>query len=495
MSRLFTTRPGDDGLPGPERRLAVLALILGTLMAVVDVTMINIALPSIARDLDVSAARAVWVTNLYQIVCAAFLLVCASFSEMVSRRRLYVAGLALFVLASLGAALARSLEWLLVFRALQGLGAAATLSIGPSLYRSIFPTRLLGSALGLSALVVAGGYAAGPALGGLVLSVLSWPWLFALHLPLGLVSLWLAWRALPRETGRRGGFDGRGALGSVIMLGSFFLAMDTLGHAAPLWQSLAWLALSVVSGALFLRRQRRASHPLLPPRLFQVARFRLAVSASGLAFVGQGLAFVALTFLFQQEMGLSPLHTAWLFTPWPVAIMLVGPMAGRLADRVNPSVMASLGLVLLMLGLASLALLPPGAGLLDSLWRMALCGIGFGLFQPPNNREMMTSAPRELSTSASGVLSTTRTVGQSLGVALVGAFLAASAPVQMTLWIGCFACLLALLASLARMPLAGAAQGHGQPSAAAPPEQGAEQQGTMAAHPLSRSPHEHPGRH
>ncbi|KAA0012172.1 MFS transporter [Billgrantia pellis] len=466
MSRLFSSRPGDDGLPGPERRLAVLALILGTLMAVVDTTMINIALPSIARDLEVSAARAVWVTNLFQIVCAAFLLVCASFSEMVSRRRLYVGGLALFVLASLGAALSRSLELLLVFRALQGLGAAATLSIGPSLYRSIFPTRLLGSALGLSALVVAGGYAAGPALGGLMLSVVSWPWLFALHLPLGLCALWLAWRALPRETTRRGGFDGRGALGSVIMLGSFFLAMDTLGHDAPLLQSLAWLLLSFVTGYLFLRRQRRASHPLLPPRLFLEPRFRLAVSASGFAFVGQGLAFVALSFLYQQEMGFSPLHTAWLFTPWPLAIMLVGPVAGRLADRANPSVMASAGLVLLMLGLASLALLPAEAGLADSLWRTALCGIGFGLFQPPNNREIMTSAPRELSTSASGVMSTTRTVGQSLGVALVGVFLAVGSPVQMTLWVGCLACVLSLAASLARMSLAGIAQRYQQSASA-----------------------------
>lgn len=458
MSRLFDSRPDDDGLPGPERRLAVLALILGTLMAVVDTTMVNIALPSMAADLGVSASRVVWVTNLFQVVCAAFLLVFAALSELVSRRRLYAAGVALFTLAALGSALAPNLETLLLFRALQGLGAAATLSIGPSLYRSIFPSRLLGSALGLSALVVAGGYAAGPTLGGLVLSVASWPWLFALHVPLGLCASWLAWRALPREAGRRDGFDWRGALCSVAMLAGLFLGLDGVGHGAPAWQVLGWLALSLLSAVLFLQRQRRARHPLLPLSLFAERRFTLAVSASGLAFVGQGLAFVALSFLYQQEMGFTPLETAWMFTPWPLAIMLVGPLAGQLADRVNPSLLSSGGLVLLLLGLAALAGLDAGAGVVDSLWRTALCGLGFGLFQPPNNREMMASVPRERSARASGVMSTTRTVGQSLGVALVGAFLAAGAPVQATLWAGAGACVLSLAASLGRVSLAGRAQ-------------------------------------
>jgi MFS transporter, DHA2 family, multidrug resistance protein len=458
MSRLFDSRPGDDGLPGPARRLAVLALVLGTLMAVVDTTMVNIALPSIATGLEVSASRAVWVTNLFQISCAAFLLVFAALSELVSRRRLYVAGVGVFTLASLGSALSTSLESLLVFRALQGLGAAATLSIGPSLYRSIFPSRLLGSALGLSAMVVAAGYAAGPAIGGLVLSVADWPWLFALHLPLGVIAVVLAWRALPRETGRRGGFDMAGALLSVAMLGGFFMAMDSVGHQAPAWQVVVWLALSIAAAWGFLRRQRRATHPLLPLDIFAEPRFSLALTAQGTAFVGQGLAFVALSFLFQQEMGFSPLETAWLFTPWPLAIMLVGPRAGRLADRVNPSLLASTGLSLLLAGLVSLAWLDAGAGVVDVLWRMLLCGVGFGLFQPPNNRELMSTVPRERSASASGAMSTSRTVGQSLGVALVGAFLAAGAPVQATLWVGGAACLVALSASLARTPLAGAAQ-------------------------------------
>ncbi|RAW08401.1 MFS transporter [Halomonas elongata] len=457
MSRLFATREGDDGLPGPERRLAVLALIFGTTMAVVDATMINLALPSIAADLEVASASAVWVTNIFQVTCAAFLLVFSGLSEVVGRRRLYVAGLALFAVSAAGSALSRDLDTLLAFRALQGLGAAATLSIGPSLYRTIFPSRLLGSALGLSSLVVATGYTAGPAIGGLVLSVADWPWLFALPVPIGVVAVILAWRALPREPGRRGGFDAAGAGCSILALGALFLAMDGVGHQTPVWQSLGWLALSLVVAGLFVWRQRRAPHPLLPLTLFRQRRFSLAVSASGLAFIGQGLAFVALSFLYQQGMGFSPLKTAWLFTPWPLAIMVAGPLAGRLADRVNPSLLSCLGLVVLIAGMIALADLEAEAGVVDCLWRTALCGLGFGIFQPPNNRELMASVPAERSANASGVMSTTRTVGQALGVALVGACLSVGAPVQTALWGGAVAGGLALLASFGRVSLAGEA--------------------------------------
>ena len=153
-------------------------------------------------------------------------------------------------------------------------------------------------------------------------------------------------------------------------------------------------------------------------------------------------------------MGFSPLETAWLFTPWPLAIMFVGPVAGRLADRINPSILSSTGLSLLIIGLIALALVDESTGVAGSLWRTALCGIGFGLFQPPNNREMMGSLPPERSANVSGVMSTTRTVGQSFGVALVGAALALGWPVQVTLWLGAITTLLALLASVARMPLA-----------------------------------------
>ncbi|WNL39411.1 MFS transporter [Halomonas sp. PAMB 3232] len=454
--RLFETRPGDDGLPGRERALALLALMTGTTMAVMDTTMVNLALPTIAEDLGASASRSVWITNIFQVVCAAFLLVFAGLSELITRRRLYLLGLAIFVGASIGAALSRHLETLLVFRALQGLGAAATLSIGPSLYRMIFPTRLLGSALGLSALIVAAGYSAGPTVSGAILSFADWPWLFALNVPLGLCSLYFAATALPRETPRSGAFDIAGALCSIVMLASFFLSMDALGHAEPL-AALAWAGLCLIAATLFIRRQRRARYPLLPLTLFSEMRFTLAVCTSGLAFIGHGLTFVALSLFYQNQMGFSPLETAWLFTPWPLAIMVVGPLAGRLADKVNPSILSSVGLGFLMVGLMALALVDETTGAAGSLWRTALCGIGFGLFQPPNNREMMASLPPERSANVSGMMSTVRTVGQSFGVAVVGAALALGFSVQVTLWFGAFTTLLALAASLSRVSLAGRA--------------------------------------
>lgn len=458
MSRLFSDREGDDGLPSADRRLAVVALTLSTLMSVIDVTMINIALPTMARDLGITDSRAVWITNVFQIVCAAMLLVCAAASELLSRRKIYVFGIAIFTLAAMGSALAPNFETLLVCRALQGLGAAATLSIGPSLYRSIFPSRLLGSALGLSALIVAIGYAVGPSIGGVILSVADWPWLFVLYLPLGIISLIMSWRALPSEPRREGSFDALGALASIAMLSGVFMAMEAIGQRAPGLEILGWLALTLISGTAFVVRQQRAAYPLLPLSLFREPRFSLAVGTQGASFIGQGLAVVALSFFYQQEMGFSALHTAWLFTPWPLTIMLIGPVSGRLADRFNPSLVASAGLALLMMGLFSLAMLPNDAGVLDSMWRTALCGLGFGLFQPPNNRELMSSVPKERSASASGVMSTTRTVGQSLGVAIVGLCLAAGAGVQLALWVGALTTALALLISLTRIRRAGEAQ-------------------------------------
>ncbi|MHB0776854.1 MFS transporter [Halomonas sp. WWR20] len=455
LGRLFETRPGDSGLPGPQRRLAVFTLIMGTLMAVLDSGIVNIALPTLARQLDVPGSRAVWVTNVYQLVCAALLLSFAALSHLIGRYRLYIGGLMVFTLASLSCALSRSLEALLVSRALQGVGAAAMLSIGPSLYRVIFPPRLLGSAIGLSAFVVAFGIAFGPSLGGGILYLASWPWLFAINVPIGLLALWLAWRALPREPAKPGAFDWPGALLSAVMLGGFVLSIDRFGHGGHGGVVALLLLASLLCAGLFVWRQRRAPRPLVPLVMFAEPRFALAAAVSLLAFVAQGAAFVGLPFLYQTQMDLSPLQAAWLFTPWPLALMFSGPLAGRLADRFNPTLLSSLGLGVFLLGMLAFAMMSVEATALDIVWRATLCGLGYGLFQAPNNRELIGSVPLELSANASGILASVRTFGQSLGTALVGLVMALSfGSLTLALWLGCASVLAALLLSVRRIPLA-----------------------------------------
>jgi DHA2 family multidrug resistance protein-like MFS transporter len=205
---------------------------------------------------------------------------------------------------------------------------------------------------------------------------------------------------------------------------------------------------------------RHARQPLLPPVIFASARFSLAALTSMASFVAQGITFVALPFLFQNAYGYSAFETALLFTPWPVGIVLVAPHAGRLADRVSPALISTVGLCVLMVGQVSLALLPGQPQVWDIVARCLLCGIGFGCFQSPNNREMLSSVSREHSSYASGVLAIMRTFGQCLGTALVGVLLASHArggvsmerpAVQLSLWIAVVATALAVTLSLSRL--------------------------------------------
>lgn len=460
MSQLFSWRPDDDGLPPKQRALAMSVLMLGTLMAVLDTNIVNIALPTIATQLDVSSSASVWVINIYQLVGAASILSFAALGYRIGRYRLYIGGLLFFTLASLGCAISPTIEWLVACRAVQGLGAAAMMSIGPSLYRRIFPSRLLGRALGLSALSVALGVAAGPAIGGLILAVANWPWLFIINIPTGIVLLFVAIKALPFEHGDKRPFDVPGAVLSALALGAFVVMVDALADTGDMARVLSLLAVSVAAAAAFIVRQRRYANPLLPLVIFREPRFSMAAVTSLFSFIAQGMTFISLPFLFQSVQDYTPLESALLFTPWPLAIMLAAPQAGRLADRIRAPILSTIGLALLVVGVFSLALLGDSPSVVDIVWRTALCGLGFGFYQSPNNRELLGSLPAERSGSASGVLASVRTFGQSVGAALVALVLSGimnlsdqRVPADVALWIGGLAAVIACLLSASRIVL------------------------------------------
>ncbi len=419
----------QDGLPPPARYRAMVVIILGIALSILDGTIINLALPGIARDLQASAAQAVWVVNAYQVAALALLLPCAALGDLVGYRRVYLSGLVLFTAASLGCTLANSLPLLAAARAIQGLGAAGIMSVNAALVRLIYPRRMLGRGVAINSLVVATASVAGPSVAAGILSVASWPWLFALNLPLGVVVLWLGFRALPQNLAARPAearLSWLDVLLNALMFSLVFLGVDALGTrtgtsatSSALAGGVAMLVGGVVVGVVYVRRQLKQPVPLFPLDLLRIPVFALSMCTSVAAFAAQTLAYIALPFLMLDSYGRSPLQAGLLITAWPLAIVVVAPIVGRLIGRYPDGLLGGIGLGAMATGLALLAALPAQPANADIIWRMALCGIGFGLFQSPNNHTIVTTAPEHRSGSASGMLGTARLTGQTVGAVLL----------------------------------------------------------------------------
>ena len=447
----------SDGLPQPQRNWAILTIALGIIMAVVDSAIANVALPTIAGDLDASPAFSIWIVNGYQLAITISLLPLASLGEIIGYRRIYLAGLVLFTLASLFCALSHTLPLLTVARIMQGFGAAGIMSVNAALVRFTYPRALLGRGIGINALVVAISAAVGPTIAAGILAVGTWPYLFAINIPIGIVALTLGWRCLPHTARASHTFDWQSAALSAIAFGIGIAAIDSAGHGERLAICLSEFAVAAVAGALLVFRQTHMTSPLLPVDLLRIPIFALSIGTSIASFCGQMLAFVALPFYLESRFGYSAVEMGLLITPWPIAIAFAAPLAGRLLERYPAGLLGGIGLLLFAAGLGTLALLPDNPGIADVVWRMALSGAGFGLFQTPNNRTMIAAAPRERSGGASGMLGTARLLGQTTGAALVALFLARSPAdgTQVSLFAGVGFALLGAVLSLLRLSPAG----------------------------------------
>lgn len=453
---LVSSSPLEQGFETPRRYLAAAAILIGVIMAALDSSIVNISLPSIAGALQVDSASIIWVTNGYQVASAATMLICASLGSRIGERRFYTAGMVLFTLASLGCSLSPTFGMLVTMRTLQGVSYAVMISVGLGLYRVIFPPHALGTILGLNALAFAVGTAIGPALGGLIISYLDWPWLFYINLPLGALAIVFSLISLGVDTEKEKGFDWGGAVTSAAALGLMVIAVDQIGRWDSRLLMLCGVA-SVVLLAIFANVQTRSKSPLLPPDIFRSRRYTFAVISSVSMFVAQGMALVGLPFVLQHAYHYSVLESAFIFTPWPVAVAICAPVAGRLSNHLNPTQISTVGVVIFSLGLGSLALLPEVATVNDFLWRVAVCGIGYGLFLPPNNKEMFSNVASNRTVTASGVLSTARTAGQSIGAALVAMVIAllngltGHAGAQFAVYVFGLACLISALSSVSSM--------------------------------------------
>ena len=415
----------------PSKWLVLGVVMLGTIMGPLDGSIVNTVLPTITEAFHTDISTVQWVPTVYLLTISCLILLYGRLGDMLGYKRVFVWGLAGFTVASVLCALSHNVWMLISFRAVQGLAAAMTMAVSFAIITAAFPPAERGKALGLSAVSIAVGLAAGPSLGGVITQHTSWRYIFLINFPIGVVSLVLAVRFIPegvKKLGQR--LDLLGALAAFISLLSLLLYADRgepWGWLSP--QCLSLLIIGALSGAWFLRIERTSVHPMLNLALFSNRVFTFASLSALFNFMATyALVFLTpflLTFVLHYNIG----KVGWVMASFPIATLLVAPLSGAASDRIGTRGLAFGGMVFCSLGLVFMSGLKASASASDVMWRLAIFGVGSGMFQSPNNSAVMGTVPRTHLGVASGVLAAARNVGMALGIAVAGAVLYNVAPI------------------------------------------------------------------
>jgi len=396
--------------------MTTLSIAMG--LVVLDSVIAGVAVPSIAADLDISPTQSVWIISTYLIATAAALLPFSSLGDIKGHRFVYLLGLAIFTAASFACALSTSLPMLLIARMVQGIGAAGVASVNMALVRYIYPPSQLGRGMGLIGLVVATAAAAGPSAGTALLEIAPWPYIFLLSAPFGCLAFLLAVTSLPATPGSGRDFDLISTVLNMLGFSLILIGAEGLGHGRS--GSFVFLTSGLLFMTVLVRRQKSREAPMLPVDLLRTPTIAASAATSICAYICQTLAFLALVFYFQVVGGQSLIDVGLLMTPWPAALMVAAPIAGRLADRYSAGTLCGIGLGALTIGMALVAQIPADATFSEAVWPFLLCGAGFGLFQSANNRAFMSAAPRARSGACAGLMTTSRLTGQTIGGLILG---------------------------------------------------------------------------
>lgn len=398
--------------------LVLVALLCGTCATVLESMSIGVALPAISQDFATSAASTIWVMGSAQFVIVALLLPMAALGEAVGYRTVYLASLAVFAASTLACALATNFPTIVTARALQAIGTAGVMSLGFAMLRTVFSEQRLGVAIGLMATTVAISSSLGPAVSGLILTVASWRAIFAMLVAISLVALLLGMRALPATPPSGKPYDLRGAVYVAAMFSAALVVINGLANGWPPLLIGAAAIVFMLMLVVVIARSRGAQAPVFPTDLLAQPVFALSIVASIFAFSAQTIGFLVLPFYLLFVAGLSELQMAVTLSVWPAATAILAPIMGRLADRIPAGATGAAGLGVMALGFVLVAQITDTSTPVDIALRLAICGIGFAVFQTPNNRLIMLAAPRARSGAASGSLSIARQFGRAIGTAI-----------------------------------------------------------------------------
>jgi len=410
---------------------AVLAFAASaSFMTTLDGSIVNIGLPSIANTFHVGVSGATeWIIIGYLVVIAAVLLTFGRLADMLGRKPIFMAGLIIFVLGSVLCGFAPSLPMLILARLFQGLGGALIFSVNVAMITSTFPNNKRGLALGLNAVVVSLGVAAGPTIGGIITQYLTWRWIFFVNVPITLIVLLAAlyfYKEQRPQHAHLEQFDPIGAVMLAIGLAAFMLGISfgqEWGWFSP--ATLTSLIVGVVMLTASVYVEAHIEHPILNLSLLVNRVFALANISFILCMMALFAPGFLLPFYFEQLRGFSTIETGLLLTPLPLMLAIAAPLSGSLADRRGARLISPIGLAFACLGLFLLSQINMQSSIWDIAWRLAIIGFGQGLFQSPNTRTLMGAAPRNAQGEASGILATGRVMGQSISVALTGTVFAA----------------------------------------------------------------------
>ena len=401
----------------------LLVVCVATFMLLLDITVVNTALPDIQEDLDASFTDLQWVIDAYALTLAAFTLSAGSLADRLGRRRVFVYGLVIFTIASLACGLAPTATALNIARAAQGVGGAVMFAVSLALIAQEFHGREMGTATGIYGATIGGAVAIGPLVGGALTEGLGWEWIFFVNVPIGIGAVYLTMQRV-RESRDP---DARGVdwVGTVTFSGALLcLVLALLRGNGEGWDSTVILLLfagATVLLAAFLVAQTRVREPMLPLSLFRIPSFTGVQLGAFAIAASQFALFLYLTLYLQNILGLSPLEAGVRYLPLTITSFFVAPLSGQLMDRIQPRFLIGGGLALASLALILMSGVEEGDTWTTLLAGFILGGIGIGMLNPPIAAVSVSVVDRAQSGMAAGINNTFRQVGISVGIAAYGA--------------------------------------------------------------------------